>query len=67
MVKVGAWGQIQEFPSMADDAFDKVAADAFETLMAAYYLENGFVALCTWVSTALGPLIIIAGKASDEL
>lgn len=45
----------------------KVAADAFETLVAAYYFENGFTALCTWVASILQPLIAVAQKAYTEL
>lgn len=45
----------------------KVAADAFETLIAAYYFENGFNALCTWVASILKPLIVVAQKAYTDL
>ena len=45
----------------------KVAADAFETVIAAYYMESGFDALCTWVADMLKPLIAVAEKASVDL
>lgn len=46
---------------------DKVAADAFETLIAAYYFERGLQAVCDWVSSTLGPLIRAARKAYGDL
>jgi dsRNA-specific ribonuclease len=68
MLKVGAFEKrLTEQPRAKADAFDKVAADAFETLIAAYYFEQGFRAVCDWVSDTLQPLIIVARKAYDEL
>lgn len=46
---------------------DKVAADAFETLIAIYYFEHGLQAVCDWVSSTLGPLIRVARKAYGDL
>lgn len=64
MLKVGAF---EQRPHIQPKAFDKVAADAFETLIAAYYFEQGFQAVCAWVSEALGPLILVARSAYDQL
>lgn len=44
----------------------KRVADAFETLVAAFFFDKGFDALCAWVSDALGPLLIAAKKAFDD-
>lgn len=35
----------------------KWVADAFETRIGSYFLDNGLDALSTWFSEALGPLI----------
>jgi dsRNA-specific ribonuclease len=67
MLKVGAFVRPRHQPKASADAFDKIAADAFETLIAAYHFEQGFQAVCTWVSVTLKPLIIVARKAYDEL
>jgi len=67
MLKIGAFKRPGAHTRAFANAFDKVAADAFETLMAAYYFEQGFQAVCTWVSNTLNPLIIVARKAYDEL
>jgi dsRNA-specific ribonuclease len=67
MLKVGAFEKKSTQQPGASNAFNKVAADAFETLIAAYYFEQGFQAVCAWVSDALKPLIIVARNAYDEL
>jgi dsRNA-specific ribonuclease len=46
---------------------NKIAADAFETLIAVYYMESGFDALRIWVADMLKPLIAVAEKASVDL
>lgn len=46
-----------------DNNDGKIAADAFETCIAAYYLENGFVSLCSWVAIFFKPLFHAAQKA----
>lgn len=70
MLKVGAFSKRPTQYGAAAiliDAFDKVAADAFETLISAYHFEKGFQAVCTWVSVTLGPLITVARNAYGDL
>lgn len=70
MLKVGAFTTRRPHRWKATTriiGFDKVAADAFETLISAYYYEKGFHAVCTWVSEALGPMIMAAWDAYGEL
>jgi dsRNA-specific ribonuclease len=69
MLKVGAFKKrtTSSQYNVSVDSSDKVAADAFETLIAAYYFERGFQAVCAWVSVTLEPLIVVARKAYDEL
>lgn len=43
-----------------------MAADAFEAMVAAYYFEKGFGALCTWVADILKPLLNVAKKAHTD-
>jgi dsRNA-specific ribonuclease len=45
----------------------KVAADAFEVVIAAYHIERGFEAVRVWVADMLKPLIDVAAKASVDL
>lgn len=49
------------------DAFDKVAADAFETMIAALYYDCGLQAVRDWVSCTLKPIIRTARQAYDDL
>lgn len=67
MIKVGAFSKrpTQE-GAAATEAFDQVAADAFETLISAYQYEKGFPAVVTWVTEALGPIINAARDAYGE-
>ncbi|OCH96060.1 ribonuclease III [Obba rivulosa] len=41
----------------------KATADLFETIIAAYYLDRGFEALCEWVNDIYTPLIDAANAA----
>jgi dsRNA-specific ribonuclease len=59
MVKVGAH-QLDHPMQSQFKAGEKVAADSFETLVAALYLEQGFSALCRWVHCQYLPLISVA-------
>jgi len=59
MVKVGAHELNHPVPSKFK-AKEKVAADSFETFMAALYLERGFRTLCRWVHHRYLPLISVA-------
>ncbi|RPD55842.1 hypothetical protein L227DRAFT_579327 [Lentinus tigrinus ALCF2SS1-6] len=40
----------------------KMTADMFETIIGAYYLENGFKALCEWVEEIYSPLIEVVAE-----
>lgn len=44
----------------------KATADLFETVLGAYYMENGFGSLCDWVGDLYTPLISSAKKAFDK-
>lgn len=41
----------------------KATADLFETVVAAYYIDRGFEALCDWVRDIYTPLIEAANAA----
>lgn len=45
----------------------KWIADAFETRIGSYFLDNGLDSLSIWVSEALGPLIAACMAAFLEL
>lgn len=65
MAKVGAHEVNHELASSHSD--NKAAADAFEMVIAAYYVENGFDALCSWVGQRYHPLIFAAHTVFDRL
>ena len=44
----------------------KATADLFETVLGAYYFENGFGSLCEWVGKLYAPLITSAKQAFDK-
>lgn len=52
---------------------DKVYGNAFEVIVGAYFdqnastPDNAFLAVRSWVSNALGPLIVIARNAYHDL
>ncbi|KAF8140323.1 hypothetical protein EV363DRAFT_1250810 [Boletus edulis] len=60
MVKAGAY----ELPSQSHTT--KAAADSFEVIVAALYLERGFGDVCTWVQEQYAPLIAAARESYDK-
>ncbi|KAF8560295.1 ribonuclease III [Imleria badia] len=60
MAKAGAY----ELPSQSHST--KAAADSFEVIVAALYLERGFADVCTWVQEQYAPLIAAARESYDK-
>lgn len=63
MVKSGAF--VNE-PDLLSGKTSKAAADAFETLVAAFYFERGFHALREWAGDVLGPLFDVTQQAYND-
>lgn len=60
MVKAGAY----KLPSQSHTT--KAAADSFEVIVAALYLERGFADVCAWVQEQYAPLIAAAWESYDK-
>jgi dsRNA-specific ribonuclease len=60
MVKAGAY----KLPSQSHTT--KAAADSFEVIVAALYLERGFADVCAWVQEQYAPLIAAARESYDK-
>lgn len=45
----------------------KAGADCFEAIVAAYYKESGFQALCEWTHRTFKPLLTVAKDAFIHL
>ncbi|KIJ21818.1 hypothetical protein PAXINDRAFT_63406 [Paxillus involutus ATCC 200175] len=60
MVKTGA----HELPFQSHST--KAAADSFEVIVAALYMERGFPGVCAWVQEQYAPLIAAARRSYDE-
>ncbi|KIL00267.1 hypothetical protein PAXRUDRAFT_23361 [Paxillus rubicundulus Ve08.2h10] len=60
MVKTGA----HELPLQSPST--KAAADSFEVIVAALYMERGFPDVCAWVQEQYAPLIAAARRSYDE-
>ncbi|KAH0838251.1 hypothetical protein J3R83DRAFT_6507 [Lanmaoa asiatica] len=60
MVKAGAY----ELPIQSHST--KAAADSFEVIVAALYLERGFTDVCAWVEEQYAPLIAAARESYDK-
>ena len=60
MAKAGAY----ELPSQSHST--KAAADSFEVIVAALYMERGFADVCTWVQEQCAPLIAAARESYDK-
>ena len=60
MVKAGAY----ELPSQSHST--KAAADSFEVIVAALYLERGFADVYAWVQEQYAPLVAAARVSYDK-
>ncbi|KAF9229211.1 hypothetical protein BS17DRAFT_689449 [Gyrodon lividus] len=60
MIKSGAY----ELPSQSQST--KAAADSFEVIVAALYMERGLPDVCAWVQEQYAPLIAAARRSYDE-
>ena len=54
---VKQFGEVEKLDLFQSKKQIKSTADLFETVVGAYYLENGFEKLCDWVREIYRPLI----------
>ncbi|KAF9244627.1 ribonuclease III [Melanogaster broomeanus] len=60
MIKIGAY----ELPTHSQST--KAAADSFEVIVAAFYMQCGFSDVCAWVQEQYAPLVAAARRSYDE-